>query len=189
MIGLADLVVSRIYWTIAEAERLKGSAPTVPEIIVVYHENYCRDLANASLWPFILNLYREDLFYADKQFSLWSMEGPDGSEARKTLERFSERFLRMYPGYMLDKNMAIVAKPETPVINLRQLMELLKSSDAGLWERAKWMFDNHFRFLDGQPNKSQKVAFCSFPRSGNTFLRRYMELITGITTGADNSLH
>lgn len=75
------------------------------------------------------------------------------------------------------------------MINLVQLMDLLKSSDAALWERAKWMFDGHFRFLDGQPNKSQKVAFCSFPRSGNTFLRRYIEMLTGITTGADNTLH
>ena len=50
------------------------------------------------------------------------------------------------------------------------------------------MFDGTFRFLDGAPNKSNKIAFCSFPRSGNTFLRRYMELITGIQTGADNTL-
>lgn len=51
------------------------------------------------------------------------------------------------------------------------------------------MFDGHFRYLDGQPNKSNKVAFCSFPRSGNTFLRKYLELLTGIVTGADNTLH
>ena len=29
------------------------------------------------------------------------------------------------------------------------------------------------------------VAFQSFPRSGNTFLRRYLEQITGVVTGAD----
>lgn len=50
------------------------------------------------------------------------------------------------------------------------------------------MFDGKFRFLDGQPNKSNKVAFCSFPRSGNTFLRKYIELLTGVITGADNTL-
>ena len=68
-------------------------------------------------------------------------------------------------------------------------MDLLKSSDAELWEQSKWMFDGKFRLLDNQPNRSNKVAFCSFPRSGNTFLRRYMELLTGIQTGADNTLH
>jgi len=183
------LLASRICWAIAEAEKLKGSAPNTPETVVVFHENYGRMINNGYLNAFIQNLYREDLFYANKAFLCWSMKGPDGSEERKTFEKFSERFRKIYPGYQLDKYMHIVAKPETPVINLRQLMDLLKSSDAGLWERAKWMFDKNFRFLDGQPNKSQKVAFCSFPRSGNTFLRRYMELITGIQTGADNTLH
>ena len=67
-------------------------------------------------------------------------------------------------------------------------MDLLRSKDEARWEASKWMFDGQFRYLDGQPNKSQKVAFCSFPRSGNTFLRRYLEMLTGITTGGDNTL-
>jgi len=74
---------------------------------------------------FIQNMYREDAFYADKQFTFWSMAGPDGTEERKTYEKFSERFLRLYPGYMLDKHMHVVAKPETPVINLKMLINLL----------------------------------------------------------------
>ena len=78
------------------------------------------------------------------------MTGPDGTDARKTFEKFSDRFRRLYPGYMLDKHMHIVARPETPVINLRQLTDLLKSKDAQLWERAKWMFDGTFRFIDGE---------------------------------------
>ena len=64
-------------------------------------------------------------------------------------------------------------------------MDLLKSSDEALWDRSKWMFDGNFRFLDNEENKSNKVGFCSFPRSGNTFMRRYLELLTGIQTGAD----
>ena len=100
-------------------------------------------------------MYRQDLYYADKGFLYWSLTGPDGSEEKKTYEKFSERFRRMYPGYMLDKYMHIVARPETPVINLKQLMGLLKSKDEQLWERCRWMFDkNHFRNLDGEPNKS-----------------------------------
>lgn len=117
------------------------------------------------------------------------MEGPDGSEERKTLEKFSDRFRRIYPGYLLDKKMHVVAGPEVPVLNLKQLQAVLKSSDEVLWENSRWMFDGEYRFLDGEPNKSNKIAFCSFPRSGNTFLRRYMELLTGVTTGADNTLH
>ena len=146
-------------------------------------------MTNGYVNAFIQNMYRQDLFYADKGFLLLSCNGPDGSEERKTFETFSERFHRLYPGYQLDRHMHIVAKPGTPVINLKMLMGLLKSKDGELWERCKWMFDpKHFRYLDGEANPSQKVAFCSFPRSGNTFLRKYMELLTGIVTGADNTL-
>ena len=67
---------------------------------------------------FVENLYREDLFYQDSQFCYRSLTGPDGSEARKSYELFSERFLRLYPGYILNKHMRIEAKPNTPVINL-----------------------------------------------------------------------
>lgn len=47
------------------------------------------------------------------------------------------------------------------------------------------MFKNEFKFLDGAPNDWNKVAFISFPRSGNTFLRKVCELLTGVTTGSD----
>lgn len=135
-------------------------------------------------------MYREDLFYADKQFTVWSMHGPDGSEERATLEKFTDRFRRLYPGYMLDRHMHVVARPQTEVINLKQLERLLRSKDANLWDRCHWMFDKkHFRFLDGEPIKHNKIGFHSFPRSGNTFLRKYFELLTGIQTGADNTLH
>ena len=89
----------------------------------------------------------------------------------------------------MDKTMHIRAGPDVKTLNLRNLMEILSSSDAELWEQSKWMFDGTLRYLDGTPNKSQKVGFCSFPRSGNTFLRKYVELLTGVWTGADNPLH
>jgi len=43
--------------------------------------------------------------------------------------------------------------------------------------------------LDGTQNKSNKIGFQSFPRSGNTFLRKYCELLTGVETGGDNTLN
>lgn len=90
---------------------------------------------------------------------------------------------------MLDKEMHIRARPDTPTLNLDALMSLFRSKDAKLWKKCSWMFDGEFRFLDGSPNKSNKIAFQSFPRSGNTFLRKYFELLTGVQTGADNTLH
>jgi hypothetical protein len=39
-------------------------------------------------------------------------------------------------------------------------------------------------FLDGE--EIDHVIFASFPRSGNTFTRKYLESIFGIVTGSDN---
>lgn len=44
------------------------------------------------------------------------------------------------------------------------------------------------KFLDGEDILSDKVCLTSYHRSGNTFMRRYLEAITSITTGADTSL-
>jgi len=85
--------------------------------------------------------------------------------------------------------MRIRASKNTPVVNLDELVAVLRSKDETLWNKNKWIFENEFKFLDGKANKSNKVAFASFPRAGNTFLRKCCELLTGIITGADNTLH
>jgi hypothetical protein len=85
--------------------------------------------------------------------------------------------------------MKCIARKSTPVLNLKQLINVLRSTDEDLWFKSKWMFEQEFKLLDGSPNLSNKVAFASFPRSGNTFLRKYCELLTGVQTGSDNSLH
>ena len=95
----------------------------------------------------------------------------------------------MYPGYMLDNNMRVRARPSTPVLNMHELMEVLRSKDVKLWKKSAWMFEGEFKFLDGTPNNWNKLAFASFPRSGNTFLRKVCEMLTGVSTGADNTLH
>lgn len=72
---------------------------------------------------------------------------------------------------------------------MEKLMTIFRSKDEDLWRQSAWMFENEFKFLDGKPNNWNKIAFASFPRSGNTFLRKCCELLTGVQTGADNTLH
>ena len=67
------------------------------------------------------NLYREDLFYADKEFIVYSLKGPDGTPEREDFETFSERFRRLYPGYELEYYGHIRAKKSTPTLNLKEL--------------------------------------------------------------------
>ena len=54
---------------------------------------------------------------------------------------------------------------------------MLKSKDEVLFEAAKWQYDGDFRFLDGAPIEKHKnrIAFNTYPRSGNSFLRRFLE--------------
>ena len=145
---------SRIIWCVGEAERIKGSPGTTPEVATVFQHHYGSMINTSWLNAFIQNLYREDTFYADKGMLVWSLQGPDGSEQRKTYETFSQKIRRQYPGYVLDKTCHLRPGPDVPVINLKTLMNLLRSEDQQLWENAKWMFDGKLRFLDGERNKS-----------------------------------
>jgi hypothetical protein len=59
---------------------------------------------------------------------------------------------------------------------LAKLLTILKSKDASLMEENAWMFDGEIRMLDGAPIPTgQKVAFDTWPRTGNSFLRKFLE--------------
>ena len=59
-------------------------------------------------------------------------------------------------------------------VNLAQLKEILKSTDKNLFESNQWIWDGEFRFLDGE-KIDKRVGLTSYLRSGNSFLRRYIE--------------
>ena len=71
-------------------------------------------------------------------------------------------------------------------MNFGWLKEILLSKDLDRAKELDWAENGEYRFLDGKVDLSgNAVAFQSFPRTGNTFLRRFLEDITGIYTGAD----
>ena len=47
------------------------------------------------------------------------------------------------------------------------------------------MFEGGPRFLDCKDSVPGRVAYATFPRTGNTFLRKYFENITGVFTGSE----
>ena len=87
--------------------------------------------------------------------------------------------------FVLNERMAFRPGPNTPVLNFKYIKELLLSTDLSRNAELDWMKDGSFRFLDGEDMTGNQVAFASFPRSGNTFMRRFLEKITGIITGND----
>jgi len=66
-------------------------------------------------------------------------------------------------------------------------MATLRSSDQELYNQNRWMFEGPSKFMDGKSIAGNKCGFFSFPRSGNTFLRKYLESLTGVITGSDLS--
>lgn len=69
---------------------------------------------------------------------------------------------------------------------------MFRSSDETLYENSKWIFENlnDDKFLDVNAERTvasmnQKVSYQTFPRSGNSFLRKLLQLVTSLTTGSD----
>ena len=87
--------------------------------------------------------------------------------------------------YEVDENCRVVPGPQSSTHNFEKLKALLLSKDLG---KDKGWIKNDFAFLDGEVNlmdDDNMVALQSYPRSGSTLLRRLMEQVTGVYTGAD----
>ena len=69
-------------------------------------------------------------------------------------------------------------------VNLEEIKNIFLSKDMNLYNQVR---DKYFvgqaKFLDGKVD--DKIMYTSYPRSGNTFLRKYFESITGLATGSD----
>lgn len=99
---------------------------------------------------------------------------------------YSEGICVKYPGYKLDKNY-IVMNVDDREINLEQHIAYMLSKTQKVhdqYENLKaYVFPTNARFL--APQKFPAISYSSYPRSGNTFLRTYLENITGVATGSD----
>ena len=100
-------------------------------------------------------------------------------------ELYSDRIHRMWPGYVLDNRCRVRPGPDTTTVNLVSLQALLLSTDLGRNAELDWVSGKNLRFLDQAETMGQQVCFQSFPRTGNSFLRRVIELVTGVYTGSD----
>ena len=75
--------------------------------------------------------------------------------------------------------MCVVPGQGTKTIPFDFLWEILKSNDKSLLQENAWMFDGPDKYLDNKAKKtvksmSQTVAYMSYPRCGNSFLRKYL---------------
>jgi hypothetical protein len=106
----------------------------------------------------------------------------------KKFDKISNRFKThpLFQGLKIKPDDALTSDTRTTV-NYNRLCEVLLSKDREVYEKYKAEFfdDGVVRFLDGKPIDGERISYLTYTRSGNTFLRKYMELIMGVVTGSE----
>ena len=126
-----------------------------------------------------LDLYLKDQFYSNKQCTLFSVVELPG------YKKWSDWLQTNFPGYVMDPETKTLQAGTNPTLNWDETKKLLLSKTWTPEEEAAFedKLKNGSLLLDGAP-KSDRIAFSSFLRSGNSLTRRYFEGITGIATGS-----
>lgn len=134
-------------------------------------------------------LYWENLLFANKEFTKFSLQ----KQSREYLN-LEERMIESFEDYELDTNFQLIPKQQKNTINFHDLKNLLLSpanqaKKQSFIDCAKNKTLNA-KFLDEKVKISgvERVIYSSVPRSGNSFLRKLFEQISGVSTGSDVSL-
>ena len=129
------------------------------------------------------DLVRNDEIYFDKEGDYFSFQERDG------FSLFSDSWAVKFPEYVLDDNLKAVPGPECETLNFDYLMDLWLSKDMTRLPEMTALGEGKPKFLDGKVSmEGRRVVFASYPRTGNSFLRKFLEQVTGIYTGSDMKL-
>ena len=116
-----------------------------------------------------MDLWRNDEVFMDKFGDNWSITPQEG------FQTFSERFESLYQkDFTLDKDLKLIPK-EHKTVKFDYVKDLLLSKDLSRLPELQELGNNP-KFLDRSCNlDGQRICFASFPRTGNTFLRTFIE--------------
>ena len=161
--------VNRFIESTRIAEDVLGRPPTILEVFVTLGDTYGKTVNNVyEVVAILFSLLREDLIYSDEHSYRYTVNKQEGFYS------YSEIFRKKFPvGYSCDK-MGRVVPTTARRVNLNHLRSVLISRDEASYQENNWIWDKEFRFLDGQAI-DRRIGFTSYPRSGNSFLRRYVE--------------
>ena len=165
------------------AEEILGQPPTSMQIFVQLtndHGEVVKDVYQVS--AVLFSLLREDILYSDAHSYKYTTEKKEGYYS------YTELFQMKHKGGYTCDQLGRVVGAGARTINLNTLRNILISTDESLSQQNEWIWDGEFRFLDGAPIE-KRVGFTSYPRSGNSFLRRYLEQLTGVTSGSVIHMH
>ena len=144
--------------------------------------------------PLFCKIFRLDGICTNKDATKYSIKPITTLKLNKRGEMEKDEYMtyhqgieHKFPGYKLDEN-HIVVNVSDVTIDLEQHCKLLLSKrleDIDLYNNKLKgeLFGGQAHFLSGKPLRA--VSYTSYPRSGNTFLRKYLENITSVATGSD----
>ena len=184
LLPLPWFIVSSTIKATEMAEDILGHPPSPYEIFVVLNEHLKTPIRQPSeVAVVMMSMLREDFVMTDKISYRYTVRRQEGYYT------FSERFRQNFgDGYECDSVGAIV--PTTArAVNYSQLQQILLSKDESLFQENHWIWEGKFHLLDGSEKlgmggHANHIMLTSFPRSGNSFLRRLTEQMTGICTGS-----
>lgn len=165
LLWLPYYITNKMIDCIISAEEKLGKPPSSIEIFVEMKQKFTLPVNNIFEGAAVItSLYREDMIFANDVASNFSVTRHEG------FLTYSERFRKLYgDGYASARDGSVVVQT-AKTINLKKLNNMLRSKDENLFTEQKWIWDGDFKFLDGEKVES-KIAFNTFPRSGNSFLR------------------
>ena len=184
------------YEIVAEFEREHNRPPYVVEIYQIFKRRHDWDLkvlaretpiyslANYVFLTCSINdMHREDILYCDVHQDQFATK-----RWNKKFDKISNRFKTapMYKGLKVMPDTSLGSDTRTE-ISYDELKEVLLSTDRSKYAEfsAKYFEDGLLRFLDNSKIDGDRCCYLTYTRSGNTFLRKYCELITGVISGSE----
>lgn len=172
-------MVNQLLSCVDSAEEKLKRPPSIIEVFVETKQRYPRYPVNTIYEgaACLTSLFREEMLYTNDIASHYTTKRSDGFVS------YSEMFRKRFGNEYKTLKDGTVAVTTAKTINCKNLYAMLRSKDEALFASSKWIFDGDFKFCDGAELPS-KIAFNTYPRSGNSFLRKFLEQCTGISTGA-----
>jgi hypothetical protein len=139
--------------------------------------------------PLFSRLFKADELFANPdgtEFSVKKIFVQKGDGTTVEFFNYTEGLRKKFPGYELDKN-NVIYNVSDKEINLDDHWKLLLTDFNEKLYNEKIADDSFGRTQAKFLSKglSDAISYTSYPRSGNTMLRKYLENITGIATGSD----
>lgn len=139
--------------------------------------------------PLFSRLFKADEIFANAdgtEFSVKKIHVLRSNGETDEFFNYTEGMKKKFPGYELDSN-NVVYNVSDKEIDLNEHWKLLLTDYNEKLYKEKIADDSFGRtqakFLSN--GLSDAISYTSYPRSGNTMLRKYLENITGIATGSD----